>query len=78
MEAKPWNCPRCRAWHSPASLKCDCKPIKREYCEECLGDAIKCFRLSLPSNEIIEMWAEYFHKNFKHREENEATAPLPD
>jgi hypothetical protein len=62
-EKKPWECPRCRQWNGPSSLKCDCKPIKREYCTECLVDAYAIFNSPFPSLDVIHAYAEDFHKN---------------
>jgi hypothetical protein len=67
MSDKPWECPRCRTWHGPSSRKCDCKPIKREYCPECLSDAFSIFKSPLPEMDVIYAYAEHFHKNFSHR-----------
>ena len=62
-----WECPRCRSWHSPLSLKCDCTPIKREGCPECLSYAFSIFNLPFPSMDVIEAYAEDFHKNYEHK-----------
>ncbi len=64
MISKPWECPRCRTWNSPISLKCDCKPIKRKYCNGCLSSAFAIFLPPFPSMDIIEAYAESFHKNY--------------
>lgn len=64
---QPWECPRCRSWNSPDSAKCDCKPIIRDFCTECLLDAYSLFKPPYPSLDIIHAYAEDFHKNFAHR-----------
>ncbi len=46
-----------------------CEPIKRDYCPECLSDAINLFESPLPSLDIIYSYAEDFHKNMRHRNE---------
>lgn len=71
VNEKPWECPRCRTWHSPVSLKCDCKPIKRNYCSECLSDAYSIFNTPFPNLDVIELWAESFHKNYDHRNKSD-------
>jgi len=68
ISEKPWECPRCKSWHGPNSEKCDCKPIKRQYCAECLADAYSVFDLPFPSYDVIQAWAEHFHLNYAHRE----------
>jgi late competence protein required for DNA uptake (superfamily II DNA/RNA helicase) len=67
----PWECPRCNSWLSPKSLKCDCKPIKRDYCLECLTDAFAMFNSPFPSLDIIHAYAENLHLNYAHRNNND-------
>lgn len=66
-----WECPRCRSWHGPNSLKCDCKPVKRDYCKECLKDAYAVFNPPFPSLDTIEQYAEEFHTMFHVRQKGE-------
>ncbi len=68
---KAWECPRCRRWHSPSSEKCDCKPIKHDYCPECLADAFAILSPPYPSLDVIEAYAATLHKDIRHRENDE-------
>lgn len=67
ISEKPWECPRCRSWHGPQSLKCDCQPIVRNYCTECMIDALRLFNPPYPSLEVLAAYAEDFHENTEHR-----------
>jgi len=71
INKKPWECPRCRSWMSPSALKCDCPPVKRDYCTKCLTDAFSIFDPPFPSLDIIHAYAEDFHKNYAHKMANE-------
>ena len=74
MNNKPWECPRCRKWNAPTNPQCFCKPIKREYCPECLTDALALFSTPFPSYDVIQTYAEDFHLNVAHRSEDEKTS----
>lgn len=62
--ADPWECPRCRAWHAPTSLKCDCEPIKPPECNQCIADAFAIFNAPFPSLDVIYSWANSFHRDY--------------
>lgn len=66
ISEKPWECPRCRKINAPNCPQCFCTPVKREYCSECFSDSVVMFNSPLPSLDILEAYAECFHKNYTH------------